>query len=296
MKKPTLIFMSICMASLFMNCNKTEKSTADFSALTDSYFDAKNALNPMEATVFGQNQYNDQLQFEMTDSFRSKQKAFYDKYEAALAKIDEASLSPEEKNSYEIIKWETGMGKEMLQYPTNLMPLNQFWGTHLTIGQYAGGTSAQPFKTEKDYRNFLKRIELYGNWLDSAMVYMKKGIDQKIVLPKSLVVKAIPQFDNVVTEKAEDNLFYSAIKIMPNDFSDDVKKTLAADYAHVINTQLIPKLRNMSAFLKNDYLPASRATSGIGSLPFGKALYASYTKSYTTTEMTPEEIHELGLK
>jgi uncharacterized protein (DUF885 family) len=205
-------------------------------------------------------------------------------------------LSPEEKNSYEIIKWETGVGKEMLTYPTNLMPLNQFWGMHLSIGQFAGGTSAQPFKTEKDYRNFLKRMNLYGDWLDSAMVYMKKGIDQKIVMPKTLVIKVIPQFDNVITEKAEDNLFYSAIKLMPGDLSDDVKKSLAADYAAAINNKLVPQLKKMADFLKNDYLPASRTTSGIGSLPFGKALYASLAKNYTTTEMTPQQIHELGLQ
>lgn len=81
------------------------------------------------------------------------------------------------------------MGKEMLQYPTNLMPISQFEGTHLTIGQMAGGTGAQPFKTEKDYTNFLKRIELYSQWIDSAMVYMKKGIKDGVVLPKALTEK-----------------------------------------------------------------------------------------------------------
>jgi uncharacterized protein (DUF885 family) len=286
----------MCIAALFVNCKKSEESTADFSALTESYFDAKIELNPIDATVNGQNEYNDKLQFEMTESFRAKQRAFYDKFEKELAKIDESALSPEEKNSYEIIKWETGMGKEMLKYPTNLMPLNQFWGMHLSIGQFAGGTSAQPFKTEKDYRNFLKRMNLYGDWLDSAMVYMKKGIDQKIVMPKTLVIKVIPQFDNVITEKAEDNLFYSAIKLMPGDLSDDVKKSLTAEYAAAINNKLVPQLKKMADFLKNDYLPASRTTSGIGSLPFGKALYASLAKNYTTTEMTPQQIHELGLQ
>jgi hypothetical protein len=76
MKKTTLIFMSICIAALFVNCKKSEESTADFSALTDSYFDAKNELNPIDATVNGQNEYNDKLQFEMTESFRAKQRAF----------------------------------------------------------------------------------------------------------------------------------------------------------------------------------------------------------------------------
>jgi uncharacterized protein (DUF885 family) len=98
------------------------------------------------------------------------------------------------------------------------------------------------------------------------------------------------------TPKIEDNLFYSSIKLMPNDFSETVKKDLTAKYASVIQEKLIPKFKQMTAFLKNEYLPASRTTSGIGSFAFGPALYATYAKQWTTTEMNPAEIHELGLK
>ncbi|HLA55145.1 MAG TPA: DUF885 domain-containing protein [Flavobacterium sp.] len=295
MKRLTAFLMGIAMAALLTNC-KSEEKKPDFTLLTKNYFDDKNELNPLDATTNGQNQYNDQLQLDMTDAFRKKQLAFFDKYQNELAGIDESQLTEEEKISYGLIKWETAMGKEMLKYPTNLMPLNQFWGTHLTLGQFAGGTSAQPFKTEKDYRNFLKRMERYSVWLDSAMVYMKKGISQKVVLPKALTVKIIPQFEDIISAKAEDNMFYSAIKLMPAGFSDDVKKDLAAKYATLINDKLNPNFKKMRDFLKNEYLPASRETSGIGSLPFGKDLYASYAKSYTTTEKTPDEIHSLGLQ
>ncbi|WP_348824272.1 DUF885 domain-containing protein [Flavobacterium aestuarii] len=287
----TMLFVSI----ILMSCKNNEKKQ-DFSLFTKGYFDDKNALDPLGATQNGQNQYNDQLQFEMTDSFRKKQLDFFNKYESGLKTFDEKQLSEEEKTSYEIIKWEVEIGKKLLEQPTNLMPIHQFWGTHLTMGQFAGGTSAQPFKTEKDYTDFLKRMDKYSTWIDSALVYMKKGIEKGIVLPKSLTVKVIPQFADMPTAKIEDNLFYSSIKLMPATFSDEVKKDLTAKYTAVINEKLIPKYKKMADFLKNEYLPASRATSGIGSLPFGKDLYAIYVKQWTTTEMSPEEIHELGLK
>jgi uncharacterized protein (DUF885 family) len=117
-----------------------------------------------------------------------------------------------------------------------------------------------------------------------------------VVLPKALTEKVIPQFAEMPTPKIEDNLFYSSIKLMPAAFSDEVKKDLTAKYTAEINEKLIPRYKKMTEFLKNEYLPASRASSGIGSLPFGKDLYAVYVKQWTTTEMTPEEIHELGLK
>lgn len=291
-----ICFITILVVSLVVvNC-KTDEKKQDFSLFTKQYFDDKNALDPLGATQNGQNKYNDQLQFEMTDSFRKKQLEFFNKYETGLTAFDEEQLSQEEKNSYAIIKWEVEVGKKLLSQPTNLLPIHQFWGTHLTMGQFAGGSSGQPFKTEKDYRDFLKRIEKYSFWIDSAIVYMKKGIQKGVVLPKALTEKVIPQFAEMPTPKIEDNLFYSSIKLMPAAFSDEVKKDLTAKYTAEINGKLIPRYKKMAEFLKNEYLPASRASSGIGSLPFGKDLYAMYVKQWTTTEMMPEEIHELGLK
>ena len=295
MRKVTTLFLTLTTSLLLVNC-KSEDKKQDFSSLTKNYFDDKNVMSPLDATQSGQNQYNDQLQFEMTDSFRKSQAAFFDKYQSALQNITVEDLSEEEKNSYEIIKWEVEIGKDLLKQPTNLLPVHQFWGTHLTMGQFAGGTGAQPFKTEKDYTNFLKRMDKYAVWIDSAMVYMKKGMAKGVVLPKSLTVKLIPQFAEMATPNIEDNLFYSAIKLMPASFPDSIKEDLTAKYTATINTKLIPQYKKMADFLNKEYLPASRTTSGIGSLPFGKELYAAYVKQWTTTEMTPEQIHELGLK
>ena len=295
MRKIAVVFIASIISLVLVNCKSKEKKE-DFSALTKNYFDDKNVLDPLSATQNGQNEYNDQLQFEMTDSYRKSQAAFFDKYEKALQAVDETKLSEEEKNSYEIIKWEVEIGKNLLKQPTNLMPIHQFWGTHLTMGQFAGGTNAQPFKTEKDYTNFLTRMDKYSVWIDSAMVYMKKGIKQGIVIPKALTIQLIPQFAEMANPKIEDNLFYSAIKLMPATFSDAVKEELTTKYTAIINDKLIPQHKKMAEFLKNEYLPSSRTTSGIGSFPFGKELYATYVKQWTTTDMTPEEIHNLGLK
>ncbi|WP_338646460.1 DUF885 domain-containing protein [Flavobacterium sp. KS-LB2] len=295
MKKITTLLFTLITSLFLVNC-KSEDKKQDFSSITKNYFDDKNAMSPLDATQSGQNEYNDQLQFEMTDSYRKSQEAFFDKYQTALNTVDKEALSEEEKNSYEIIKWEVEIGKDLLKQPTNLIPVHQFWGTHLTMGQFAGGTSAQPFKTEKDYTNFLKRMDKYAVWIDSAMVYMKKGMTKGVVLPKALTVKLIPQFAEMATPNIEDNLFYSSIKLMPESFPESIKKDLTAKYTATIANKLIPQYKKMADFLTKEYLPASRTTSGIGSLPFGKEVYATYVKQWTTTDMTPEQIHELGLK
>ena len=135
------------------------------------------------------------------------------------------------------------------------MPIQQFWGTNLTLGQFAGGSSAQPFKNEKDYRNFLKRMDLFSVWMDSAMVYMKKGIDKGIVLPKALTVKVIPQFESMVTPNVEDNLFYSAIKAFPKEITTDQREALKKEYTAVIKEKIEPQIKKLTAFLKDEYLP-----------------------------------------
>jgi uncharacterized protein (DUF885 family) len=289
------IIVLILVSIVLVNCKSKEKKQ-DFTALTKSYFDDKNALSPLDATINGQNQYNDQLQLDMTDSYRKAQGAFFDKYETALANIEESQLNEEEQNSYEIIKWEINIGKDLLKLPTNLMPINQFWGTHLTMGQFAGATGAQPFKTKEDYSNFLKRMDTYSVWIDSAIVYMKKGMEKGVVLPKTLTVKIIPEFQDMITQKVEDNLFYASIKVMPTTFTDEEKKDFTSKYSATINDKLIPQFKKMIAFLQNEYLPASRTTSGINSLPFGKELYAVYAKQWTTTDLQSEAMHTLGLK
>ena len=285
----------ILLSLVFVNC-KSEKKTQNFKAITDAYFDGKNELDPLGATQNGQYEYNDKLVFEMSDLYRKKQADFFDKYEKELTTVDTTALSAEEKNSYDIIKWEVSVGKDLLKYNTNLMPIHQFWGTHLTMGQFAGGASGQPFKTEKDYQNFLKRMNIYSVWIDSAMVYMKKGIQKGMVLPKSLTIKVIPQFESMVTPNVEDNLFYTTIKSFPKDFTEEQKNTLKKEYATVITEKLEPQFKKMTKFLKTEYLPASRTSSGIGSLPNGKALYKIYVKQWTTTNKSPEEIHAIGLK
>ncbi|MFT6748873.1 MAG: hypothetical protein ACJAQ1_000800 [Flavobacterium sp.] len=294
MKKSVIIVLTLAISIAMIQC-KTEEKSANFDDLTAKYYQGKNELNPLDATQNGKSQFNDQLQFEMTDSFRNKQKQFFQKYQNELSNIDYKSLSAEQKNSFDIIKWETEVGQQMLQTNANLTPMHQFWGTHLTMTQFAAGESAQPFKTVKDYSNFLKRMQLYSVWLDSAKVYMQKGIEAKVVLPKALTVKLIPQFQDIVTPKLEDNIFYSTVKNFPKDFSDSDKKKITEEYAAFIQNDLMPKYQQMVTFLQTEYLPNSRETSGIGQVEGGNDLYKVLVKSWTTTNKTPEEIHQLGL-
>lgn len=295
MRKKNIFLSLILMAIVMISCKSEDKKINDFKSITDKYFDEKNALNPLDATLNGQSEFNDKLTFEMTDSFRKHKKEVFEKVLTDLQSVEYETLADEEKNSYDIMKWEADIELDLLKQNSNLTPIQQFWGTHITMAQYAAGESAQPFKTEKDYTNFLKRMDLYTIWVDSAIVYMKKGIAEKVVLPKVLAEKVVPQFEALVTPNVEDNLFYSSVNKFPANFTESQKNDLSKKYAITIKDKLVPQFQKMISFLKNEYIPAARTTSGIESLDGGNELYKTLVKQWTTTLQTPEEIHQLGL-
>jgi uncharacterized protein (DUF885 family) len=164
------------------------------------------------------------------------------------------------------------------------------------MGQFASGSSAQPFKTVKNYQNWLQRLDKYNTWLQTAEERMKQGIKEGYVLPISLIKKIIPQFGALTTTKLSNHLFYTPIKNFPVDISSEEKKKLTTSYMKMLNDKLIPTFKSIHNFLQSDYISAGRKDSGIEGVPQGNTYYNHSIKKYTTTNMTVDEIHELGLK
>ncbi len=290
------------LAFFIVSCNLNEKkednttqTNPEFAKLLEDYYQQRMQLFPIESTWNGDTRYNDKLYADFTDSYRAKLKEFYSNTLASLHKIDRTKLDENDKISYDYLQEYDSLLLEELNYKFNRMPTDQMWGLHLVLGQFASGLSSQPFKTVTDYNNWLKRIDAMDVWIDSAIVYFKKGIDEGIVLPKSLVVKMIPEFEAMVTTDPKKNLYYGPIEHLPNDFNDSDKKQLADACVNAINSKVVPMNRRMAEFLKTEYLPKARTTSGYGSLPGGQEYYKLKVRLNTTTSKTPDEIYNIGL-
>lgn len=291
---------AMAAAIIFNSCksggsNAAKTNNADLDSVFAKYYDDRLQLFPLEATGTGDTRYNDLLPVDFTDSYRAIEKDFFSKNLEAVSKIDRENLSDQQKTYYDIFKREMEMSIEGLTYQDNLMPTNQFWGLPLTMGQLGSGEGNQPFKTVKDYEDWLKRITAFGSWSDSAIAYFRKGLAANYVLPKSLVVKMIPQMEAMVTGDATKSLFYGPIGKLPKEFSEGDKKRLTDSYASAILTQLVPAYKKLGDFLKTEYLPKARITSGIGSLPGGDKYYNYMIRYWTTTNKTPDEIYNTGL-
>src|SRR5258707_4346919 len=272
-----------------------EAGTASISAkLFSDYYEERLKLYPMEATQAGDDRYNDQLPNNLTEEFRAAETAFYKSYLAAVGRLDRQRLSPEDQLSCDILQWECETQLDQLRFPTHLMPIRQFESLHLYIGQWAGGTSAQPFKAVRDYENWLKRLDAFTVWCRAAVTNMRVGMKRGYVLPRALTLKVIPQMAAMTKTPIEDHPYYAPVKQMPAGFSDADRTRLAGAYAQMIGKKIIPAFRELERFLNDEYLPVSRSSSGIAAIPRGDEYYRSQIKAFTTTGMSADEIFELG--
>lgn len=266
-----------------------------FSSLLSSYYEDGLKLNPLNATFQGDSRYNDTLPNFLSDAYKKELKNYYSGYLEKSKRFESAKLSESEHMSNAILKWECEINLEGLSFE-NYTPIDQMWSMNLMVGQLAGASSAQPFKSVEDYDNWLNRLEDYIIWLKSAKDKMEDGIKTKNVLPKSLITKVLPQLASVANANLESNLFYSPIKNFPEEFSELERKRLTSDFESIITKKIIPAYRELHDFMASTYLDAGRETSGIQAIPNGDAFYAHQIKMYTTTTMSAKEIHEIGLK
>ena len=300
MKKIKILSLMLFLALLSCK-NETAKIATNivnkpFNDFLDNYNEETYKLYPLNATFEGDNRFNDQLPNYSSDEFLEEAKTFYTKVKADLAQFNDADLSESEKLSKAVLAWECDINLEGFKFRQELMPIDQFNSITLTIGQLAGGTSAQPFKTLKDYDNWLKRLDSYVNNLESSEVKMIEGINKGYVLPKSLIIKIIPQFESLGKDDVENHVFYGPVKNIPETFSVDEKKNITAAYTKIIKEKIIPAHKKMANFISKEYLVAGRATSGISDIPNGKEYYNFRIKNFTTITMTADEIHNLGLR
>jgi len=296
-----LSFLSFLTLILFITaCKENEKPTVKkpneaLPAFFERYYDERLKLFPLEATAIGDNRYNDTLPVTFTDSYRNKLREFYNRYLTEAGNYSRDELNEKDKISYDVFVYETKMNLEELEFPSNYIPFNQFYALPLSMGQLGSGTGNQPFKTTKDYEDWIKRASGFKAWADSAILYFKKGLGDQYVLPKSIVVKMIPQMKAMVSTDVTKSIFYGPIAKMPDSFSDTDKKRFTEEYTKLIKKILEPAYTKLAGFLER-YLIYARASSGISSLPGGIDYYKFLVRQQTTTSKTPEEIYNTGLQ
>ena len=289
----------ISLASCKKNDSPLTKVTpADLDSIASNYYEQYLKLHPLEATAQGDYRYNDQLPISIDNDFISGEISFFNSVQEQLKKVDYKNLSDEDKTVYDVLDYTLKDKIENYAYHPEYIPFTQFDGLPLQFPLLGSGSGFQPFKTEKDYQDWLSRAEKFPKWMDAAIENFREGMKNNYVLPQKLVVKMIPQMtaEEIVSPDFEKNIFYGPVKNFPKSFSEAQKEKLIADYKNLILQKIIPAYIKMGNFLAKEYLPKARKSDGINALPKGNEIYAFYVKSQTTTSKNPEEINKIGLE
>lgn len=294
------IIPRLCLAALstlapVLGRAATPATPAIMNQVYADYWEDYLQANPIIATFNGDNRFNDRFGALTSAQERADTKRLAEQYLARTAALDPAGLPAEDRISYDLLRYQLQESLEGLAFPSHLLPVNQMSSLHLTFAQLGSGRLVQPFETVADYDKWLARAAGFSPYVDGMIADMRTGIAQGIVLPKALARPVLPQLENLGTADLEKNVYLSPVRKFPAGFSAADQARLTAAYTALVRDSLVPAYQRLLVFMRDTYLPACRDTVALGDLPGGKAWYAFQARSSTTTSLSPDEIHAIGL-
>ncbi|HEY0016955.1 MAG TPA: DUF885 domain-containing protein [Longimicrobium sp.] len=263
--------------------------------LAEAYFEAGLALSPTAATSIGDNRYNHLYTAGFSPDIRARESALVAEYLGRLRAIDRAALDEEHQLTYDVFRWDLESSQRSDQFPGHLVPLNQFFNFTAGFVGMGAGTGLHPFRTVKDYEDFLSRMQGFQKVVDDAIANMREGMATGVVQPRVLMERVLPQLSAHVVDDPTTSLFWGPITNLPAEFTPAERQRLTAQYDQAIRQIIVPTFRKLHDFVRDEYMPRTRTTVGLSAQPNGRAWYEHQVRAVTTTDLTPEQIHEIGL-
>ena len=298
--------LAFLLAACLVACGRSEpgqpttgdatiEAPAALADVLDDYFEVSLELNPLAATSIGDDRYNDRLAIPISEEHRRRSLEVERQFLDRLDGIDRDALDEQDRLSYDLFRLQREWAIEAAAFPWYLQPINQFRSFMNSFVQLGSGKGLHPFATVKDYEDWLGRVDDFTEYVDTAIVNMQEGAAKGVVQPRVLMAKVIPQLESQVVDSAEESGFWAPIRNMPAGFSQADSTRLTEAYRDAIENKVIPAYARMLNFVADDYMAAARDTVALSALPDGRAWYEHLVRFRTTTDMTPEEIHQVGL-
>ena len=277
-----------------------EAATAEsrkLADLVDAYFEEQLKLNPLLATSIGDPRYNDRFEVTISPEWRARDEKLERDYLERIRAIDPRLLSGQDALTYEIFKSAREREIEGFRFPGHLIPVNQFYSVPNSFAQLGSGNGLHPFKTVKDYEDFLKRVERLRR-LDRPgdRQHARRHREGLHAAEGAGRAHAAAARGPARREARGLAVLGSDRATCPPRLPAAERQRLTAAYRAAITNQVIPSYRRLHDFLRDEYLPKARTSVGLDALPDGKAWYEYNVRNITTTDYTPAQIHEIGLR
>lgn len=247
--------------------------------------------NPVWASMLGDRRYNREWTDLSLEAFEARHEADIDALEELQA-VDRELLPANERVNYDLFERRVEMAVEGYGFRAWLMPISQRGGIQ-TLDETGNRLRMQ---TVQDYEDWLARLSKLDTYMDQTIALMREGMRAGIMPPKVTMQRVPAQIEKQLVENPEESLFFEPFHRMPDNFAEPDARQLRRAAREVIATTVLPAYRRLYDFFMNTYLPACRDSVGLSALPNGKAFYEHRVRRFTTTEMTPDEVHALGLR
>ena len=255
--------------------------------------------NPVMALARGDMRYADRLGDFLSDAYYQAEREAARADLAALSRIDRAALNANDRVAYDVFEWQRGMDLRGLEgdvfAATVVRPIDHFNGFHTFFAELSSGQGIAPYKTVKDYENGLARMRDFVRLTDGAIARMEQGLTSGVVQPRLVMVNVVEQLDAMLAEGVDGSSFYRPIANFPADIAQQDRTRLQAAYSKAISSEIRPAVTRLRDFIRDRYLPRTRESVGLQDMKGGPDLYRHLVELSTTTAMTPDEIHRIGL-
>ena len=269
---------------------QSEQSLAELDRLYEDYWNFVLKEDPRYATYLGDHRYDGELEDASEEAFRRRAS----QYEEYLDRLRACSrpVAGTGRLNYVLFERELNDAIEELSFRPWLTPITQQQGAHIAVPELV---TYHPFRSVQDFGNYLSRLREFPRLIDQIVANMRLGVQEKQVLPSIIVEKIVPQLKAQIVSEPEKSVFYEPINKSSKEISAEDARHLREKGTDVILGTIVPAYEKLAKFVEEEYLPASRSEVGIWAVPQGRERYAFHVRHFTTTKLSPDEIHKVGL-
>ena len=289
-----ILFISSCSSVDIDEPNKITSidENSKFKIYLDNDWEKNLNENPLFASYVGDKRFNDKINSNSIKEFNDSKKSDLSSL-SKLRQINESNLSDENKLNYKLKEFDLINNIESKEFPIYFLRLNQRGG----IQSFYETGNRLVYLSKEDYFDWFSRLEQFSQNIINSLEINKKGLNEGITQPRLVTEGVIAQIDALINSDIENNPYMKVfIEADENMFSPNEKNNLIQDVKDLITNEINPAYKKLYDFLKYEYLPRSRNTIGISDIPGGKEYYEYLARYFTTTNLTPDEIHNLGLR
>ena len=299
------IFLSVLSILIISSCqtpNKVEKESADdktvisedikFEDYLSSQWNKNLEDSPVFASLLGDKRFNQEITPNSQEYYQEKINKL-DKKISKLKSFNINNLNPDNQLNHKLLSLNLNNSMEATNFPSYYMALNQRGG----VQSYYETGDRLIYSSKSDYEDWLVRLSKYVDNINNTTLNLKEGLNKGYTQPKLITKQVIIQIDNILNSDI-DNHPYIKIFLSADDifFQNNEKNQLIEEAKDLVANKINPAYQELNTFLKDEYLPKSRDSIGLSDIPNGKAWYEYVARYHTTTDLTPNEIHEIGLK